>query len=614
MERSLTAPIPRRYSMIGPLQLLILALCIGISLYQLRPPVAQPLDAPAAAFSSARAMTHIVAIAQEPRPIGSQAHDRIRDYIIGELGRLGLKPEVQKATVLTTLLGSPLRAGSVQNIVARVEGTNSSKGILLAGHYDSVNTGPGASDSGATVAAMLETARALRANPPLKNDVIFLFTDGEEEGLLGSKAFVDEHPLAKQIGLAMNFEERGTSGPSLLFETSSANGWLIDQFAQVAPHPFASSLFYEVYRILPVRTDFVTFREAGYDGLSFAYIDSYPNYHSVLDDISNVDEGSMQHHGIYMLALARHFGNLDLTQIRSNDAIYFDIWGLFLVHYPATWGTFLSILVVVLYVAVVGLGLRLRRLTLRGLALGLLAFLGALILAPLIVTLIWRAIVMLHSQYMWMHRGEPYNSIFYRVALVALAIAVVSLLYMWLHQRISLPDLMMGALTWWLLLLVAATIFAPTASYLFMWPLLASLIGLAIFFSSKQPDVPGRYLALALSAIFGIVLVVPIISLLFTALTLQLAGAPIVLLVLLLGLLCPLITLITSANRRLVHGSLLLISAAFLVGGSLTAGFDKQHPKPNSVFYGLDADSGQAIWASTDIGIASGPSSSLRLQ
>ena len=49
-------------------------------------------------------------------------------------------------------------------------------------HYDSVPFGPGAADDGAGVVTLLETARALKAGPPLKNDVIFLFTDGEEAG------------------------------------------------------------------------------------------------------------------------------------------------------------------------------------------------------------------------------------------------------------------------------------------------------------------------------------------------------------------------------------------------------------------------------------------------
>ena len=54
---------------------------------------------------------------------------------------------------------------------------------MLAGHFDSVPPGPGASDDGAAVAAILEIARMLRDQPPSRNDVILLFTDGEELGM-----------------------------------------------------------------------------------------------------------------------------------------------------------------------------------------------------------------------------------------------------------------------------------------------------------------------------------------------------------------------------------------------------------------------------------------------
>ena len=107
-------------------------------------------------------------------------------------------------------------AGTPENVVARLEGTNDGgKAFLLMAHYDSVSTAPGASDDGAGVASMLETLRALKAGPPLKNDVIFLFTDGEERGLLGARAFVDSHPWAEDVGVVLNLEARGNTGPAI---------------------------------------------------------------------------------------------------------------------------------------------------------------------------------------------------------------------------------------------------------------------------------------------------------------------------------------------------------------------------------------------------------------
>src|SRR5207245_10866754 len=119
--------------------------------------------------------------------------------------------------------------------------------VALVAQYDSVAAGPGAGDDGAGVAALLETLRGLRAGPALQNDLIFLFTDGEEDGLLGASAFVAEHPWAKDAHVVINFEARGNSGASQLFETSAGNGRLIDFFAQAAPYPSGSSLAFQSY-------------------------------------------------------------------------------------------------------------------------------------------------------------------------------------------------------------------------------------------------------------------------------------------------------------------------------------------------------------------------------
>jgi hypothetical protein len=124
------------------------------------------------------------------------------------------------------------------------------------------------------VAVLLETLRALRSSPPLRNDLIFLFTDGEEPGLLGAKAFVDAHPAA--AALVLNFEARGTSGPAFMFETSEGNGWIVRQFAEAAPYPQANSLSYKAYRNMPNDTDLTIFKKAGIAGLNFAFIGDVP--------------------------------------------------------------------------------------------------------------------------------------------------------------------------------------------------------------------------------------------------------------------------------------------------------------------------------------------------
>jgi hypothetical protein len=91
-------------------------------------------------------------------------------------------------------------------------------------------------------------------------------------GLLGAEAFVAEHDRARDVAIAISLEARGTSGPSIMFETSRNNRWLIREFARAVPRPVANSLTHDVYRRLPNDADATVFRRAGMDVLNFAFI------------------------------------------------------------------------------------------------------------------------------------------------------------------------------------------------------------------------------------------------------------------------------------------------------------------------------------------------------
>ena len=109
------------------------------------------------------------------------------------------------------------------NILARIKGTEDGKALLLLSHYDSSpHSSLGASDAGSGVATILEGIRAfLSEKKQPKNDIIILITDAEELGLNGADLFVNKHPWAKEVGLALNFEARGSGGPSyMLIETN----------------------------------------------------------------------------------------------------------------------------------------------------------------------------------------------------------------------------------------------------------------------------------------------------------------------------------------------------------------------------------------------------------
>lgn len=526
--------------------ILLLALLIGFSIYAQTPPSAEPAGSSAADFSASRALQHLSVIAAQPHPSGSAAQDEVRDYLLRELRAAGLQPQVQLSTLFSPSQGAP--SSGIQNVLARLKGTGNGEAVLLVAHYDSLKESFGASDDGAAVAALIETLRALKAGEPLKNDVIFLFTDAEESGMLGAQVFVAEHKWARDVGVVFNFEARGSSGPVMMFESSDNNGWLIGEFAKATPFPFAHSLSYEIYKLLPNDTDLTVFKEAGLVGLNFANIDGIAHYHSPLDTLSAVDAGTVQHRGSYALALTRHFGNVDLNQTGNQNAVYFDLFGRALVHYSYIWVIPLTLLVVVLFVGLLILGFRKQKLTTRGILWGSATLLASIVVASVAGFLLWRAV--------WIFAGGPspenLQSRLFMVGFVGLAVATTSVIYTLMRNRASFENLAVGALFCWLLLTLIISFRIPGGSFLFHWPLLAGMFGLGWMILAQDNKKISHMLILGLCAVPAVVLWVPVIYQIFIGLTLNWIPFTIAMVVLLAGLLLPLFRMIAAPFKRVL--------------------------------------------------------------
>ena len=295
-------------------------------------------DAPPTVFSARRAM----AILQElvgngvPHPIGSAAAAQLRETIVRRLSGLGYVPELQSGFVCS----DDGVCGNAVNIIATLaagarENALEQNAVLLSAHYDSVPAGPGASDDGAGVAGMLEIARILKARPAPRHPIVLLFTDGEEAGLLGALLFVREHPLARQVKAAINLDARGTSGPSLMFETGTANAWLMRLYESAIARPVTNSLYYVIYKQLPNDTDFTVFKAADYQGFNFAFIGDVARYHTPLDSAANADGGSIQHQGDNALATLTALASAPDLHAPDADSVFFDGFARTLIAWPS---------------------------------------------------------------------------------------------------------------------------------------------------------------------------------------------------------------------------------------------------------------------------------------
>jgi len=361
------------------LALLLLAALVGVTVVRLRPPAPLPQDAGPSLFSAGRAREHLRAIAGDgrPRPVGSAASAQAREKIVQQLRSLGYQPEVQDGFAC----GASNTCARVHNVIALRPGARGTDGplVMVSAHYESVPAGPGASDDAVGSAAILEIARALSLEPPARNPVLLLINEGEEPGLLGAEAFVADHPLAKRVAVVVNAEARGTAGPSLMFETSNGNGPLISLYARHQAHPETNSIYYTVYKTLPNDTDLTVYKRAGMAGMNFAFIEGEHRYHTPKDDFAHADPASVQHQGQNALAMVRALAAADLSALRGEDAVFFDVFTLFVVRWPERWMPGLGMVALVLVLAGAFLAVRNGRMRVGQVGWGLLAAAGALV-------------------------------------------------------------------------------------------------------------------------------------------------------------------------------------------------------------------------------------------
>ena len=594
------------------LALLVLATVVGLASAAQRPPSPVPATAPASQFSAERAAEQLRRITSDgPTPIGSAASDAVRDYLVGELAALGLAVEVQDGLGAYTNQDET-DAGRVSNVLATLPGRDPTGRVVLAAHYDTTFGSPGAADDKASVAAILETARALTSGERLRNDLVVLLTDGEEPGMLGAASFAAQHPYGAEGGVLLNWEAAGNRGPSVLFETSPGNAELIAEFAASAPHPAGDSAMAAVYRAGSQNTDFTVLSDEGFVGLNFALIDGVAAYHHSRDTVANLVPASLQHLGANMLGLTRGFGDRDLADLRSDrDATYFTMFGQ-VVAYPEwlVWP-----LAGVALVAVAALAMLVRR---RGLATmprllaGAAAGLVPLLAAPAAAIGLWQVLVWVRPGYAAMFMGDPHRPQLYRWALAALTATVLLSWYLALRRRVGAVPLAVGALVWPAVSALVTAWLIPAASYSDAVAATAAAGGgvLALLAGARRPG--WRAAALTAGAVPGVVLYVLAGRALVGVLGIA-AGAAAVFQLALAGLVAlPLVGLAMPAARAgsarpmvrrpsfLVPVSAAVLTVALTGSGLLVDRFDQDHPQATHLLYVLDAGSGSARWATED--------------
>jgi hypothetical protein len=333
------APLPRAPLLAFAFMMVLLALFVFKGAATHPPSVAETKAA--TGFDGDRAVARLARILgdERPHPVDTDANDAVRERLIAEIVALGYTPEVRDDQMCRgAKRWGGMSCARVRNVVFRA-GPSGGGAVMLAAHYDSVPAAPGAGDDGAGVSGMLEIAAQLKTRT-LTKPVIFLFTDGEEAGLLGAASFVRTDPWAKDVALAVNMEARGTGGPAIMFQTSSPNSREIAALTHGSVRTVANSLAADIYRTLPNDTDATEFLAKNWDVLNFAFISPLARYHTDQDNLANLEIASVAHMGA--AALAAVDGHLAGAggEGAENQLIYTDVLGWFMVVLPmiAGWG------------------------------------------------------------------------------------------------------------------------------------------------------------------------------------------------------------------------------------------------------------------------------------
>ncbi len=582
--------MPKKYSVL--LSFLLLCGLTYYAFYTYKPHHISGPDTPKTEFSTSRALKHLKVISKKPHAVGNPAHKQVQDYLVAVLDSMGLETQVQEGFAYRPGWGALSKA---QNILARIKGTGNGNALLVFSHYDSAphTASYGASDAGSGVVTVLEGIRAFLASDiKPKNDIIVLFTDAEELGLNGASLFVGEHPWAKDVKLALNFEARGSGGPSnMIVETNHGNAALINAFAKANPsYPYANSLAYSIYKILPNDTDSTVLREYGdIDGFFFAFLSDHFDYHTANDTYERLDRSSLQHQGSYLMPLLNYFANADLNLKSDVDEVYLNLPLLKMMHYPFGWIWPMLILAIGCFIALIIYGIKKQQFTLSNIGRGFLPLLISLIASTGTAFLGWKLILVIYPKYIDILQGFTYNGYSYITAFVALTLAINFYVYKLFYRSFQVAALTIAPIFLWLIINCALALWLPGASF-FIVPLY--FVMLAVFLIIKLKKINLFWLCLcctpAIFVVANFVLQFPL------GLDLVILPGSALLLVLLLGLLLPVIGFY-EINGQLAF-LFLLIGIVSLIYAHTQSGFTPKRPFPTSLDYVYNIDTQKAYY------------------
>ncbi|KAL7551590.1 hypothetical protein ACHAWF_014776 [Thalassiosira exigua] len=291
-------------------------------------PSVKPVEADPSEFSGARAKEHLNIIAVQPHPWYNEENERVLGYIlshgnllVSKYGTDIIETSVQNATeadLYNDYTGS-FESGSIINVAFLIKGKQTGsdgEAIQVSSYYDGVPMGPAATDDGAGCAVMLELSSGLASRSAsgdqLERDVLILFVDAEEDGLVGAEYWASgrdsagndiSHPWSALSSFAINIEGSGAATSREMLIRSNSY-FATSAYQKHAPHPKAFSLTEWLYKTISIgRTDSDIYWTQGIHLVDLVWVEYRWAYHTEDDNVDNVRSGSLQNCGNNVLSI-----------------------------------------------------------------------------------------------------------------------------------------------------------------------------------------------------------------------------------------------------------------------------------------------------------------------
>ncbi len=358
---------------------------------------------------------------------------------------------------------------------------------------------------------------------------MFCFVNGEEFGLYGSEAFMEEFigfdRVVERIRFGTNLESRGTGGTLIMFETAANNYNTVKLFSQINENVFTSSIATMIYDMMLNGTDFSNFKDA-YQGLNFANLGGGENYHTQNNDMTHLGTSYLSQNAMIVDAIIGKLANydLDLLHDAEKSAIFFSYLNAATVVYSRTTAFILgaALLMMMLLNAWLNRKKHLLVRTVKGvgaIGLGLTLTAGAVYgcyyLFQYIAVL--SGILVIHAVGAVTFSNVP---IVVGIGLVALAVTILTTRLCTKWFRITRRDMLRSFAYLHGVLGVVLSAVLPDASYLFVFSGLMFMVNELII--SKKPAA-AQYHGELLAAALYLPIVMPILVLTTSALGLTMA-------------------------------------------------------------------------------------------